>query len=95
MNSIITHLAKEAGFCLWEDESWGPGPGHIDWNADYELEFERFITLLAIHVENRCVELQAQPGVNFSAEYASGRQMGMEVLKNYLIQDLLKQDSTE
>lgn len=95
MNSTIARLAEEAGFCLWENEPWGPGPGHIDWSADYTDEFARFMTLLAAHIEKRCEELKSQRGVNFGPEYGAGRQMGMEVLKNYLIQDLLKQDSAE
>jgi hypothetical protein len=95
MNNTIRQLAEQAGFCLWQNESWGPGPGHIDWSAEYTDEFRSFIELLAAHIESRCAELQAQTGVNFSAEYSAGRQMGMEVLKNYLIQDLLREDSVE
>lgn len=35
-------LAEESGFCLWENESWGPGPGHIDWSCQYDEEFQRY-----------------------------------------------------
>jgi len=42
----IIEKAKEAGFVFWENESWGPGPGHIDWSAVYDKEFEKFIELM-------------------------------------------------
>jgi len=35
-------LARECGFQFWEDESWGPGPGNIDWGCDYTQEFEHY-----------------------------------------------------
>jgi hypothetical protein len=88
MNNTIKKLTEKAGFCFWEDEPWGSGPGHIDWGPEYSREFVRFITLLAEHIERECAQLQAQNGINFSDDYAAGRRMGMEVLKNTLVADL-------
>jgi hypothetical protein len=46
MSERINQLKAEAGFVLWEDESWGPGKGKIDWSSDYEKELETFAELL-------------------------------------------------
>jgi hypothetical protein len=46
MNDKIRELLKESGFCFWADEEWGPGAGKIDWNCDYEKEFDRFVELI-------------------------------------------------
>lgn len=46
MNSQIEQLAKKAGFIFWKDESYGPGPHHIDWGCDYHEEFDTFVKLL-------------------------------------------------
>ncbi len=46
MNNVITKLLEEAGFVFWENESWGPGPGHIDWSSNYDLEIAEFVKLL-------------------------------------------------
>jgi hypothetical protein len=46
MNPKIRELAEKAGFCFWEDESWGPGEPGIDWSCDYTKEFESFVNLL-------------------------------------------------
>ena len=41
-------LAEEAGFIFWGNESYGPGPGHIDWASDYDEEFKKFAELLVL-----------------------------------------------
>ena len=46
MNNKIQQLAEKAGFIFWENESWGPGPGNIDWGGDYTAEFQEFVRLL-------------------------------------------------
>jgi hypothetical protein len=46
MNERIKALAEQSGFIFWKDESWGPGPGNIDWGCDYSIEFNDFIKLL-------------------------------------------------
>jgi hypothetical protein len=46
MKEKITELAEQAGFPFWEDESWGPGPGRIDWSSDCTGELEKFAELL-------------------------------------------------
>ena len=53
MNPIIKELAEEAGFAFWEDEEWGPGPGHIDWGGDYDKEFQKYSELLIGHLTQR------------------------------------------
>lgn len=45
--SHLIELAKEAGFCFWEDEKYGLGPGHIDWSNDYTKDLEKFAELIA------------------------------------------------
>jgi hypothetical protein len=47
MNAVIQELVQDAGFMTWADEEWGPGPGHIDWNAEYSQEFDLFLTMLS------------------------------------------------
>ena len=46
MNDKIRELLVESGFCFWADEEWGPGPGKVSWDCDYEKEMERFVELL-------------------------------------------------
>ena len=46
MNPVIKQLAEEAGFSFWQNESWGPGEGHIDWSSIYDKEFEKYTELL-------------------------------------------------
>ena len=46
MNQKIKKLAEDAGFCYWQDESWGPGPGHIDWGCSYDEEFKKYTEAL-------------------------------------------------
>ncbi len=46
MNKRIQQLAEQAGFVFWQNESWGPGPGNIDWGGDYKDEFAEFVRLL-------------------------------------------------
>ena len=53
MNPIIKELAEEAGFCFWENEEWGPGPGHIDWGGDYDKEFQKYSEYLIAHLTQR------------------------------------------
>ena len=54
MNERIKELLTQAEFCFWDDEEWGPGPGYIDWNADYTKEMNCFIDLLLKDVLNLC-----------------------------------------
>ena len=56
MNPIIKELAEEAGFCFWENEEWGPGPGHIDWSAIYDKEFQKYSEYLIAHLTQRLLE---------------------------------------
>ena len=53
MNPIIKELAEEAGFIFWENEEWGPGPGHIDWSAIYDKEFQKYSEYLIAHLTQR------------------------------------------
>ena len=46
MKDYIKDLAKEAGFSIWENESWGPGPGNIDWSSNYDNELQTLVDLL-------------------------------------------------
>lgn len=92
MNSTVRDLAQKAGFSFWEDESWGPGPGHIDWSCDYDSEFEAFVALLADHVAQQAALIQSQTVKNGTQDYNTGRAMGAEVLKNIIVEDLTGSD---
>ena len=46
MNDKIRELMKESGFCFWADEKWGPGPGHVSWDCNYDKELDKFVELL-------------------------------------------------
>lgn len=45
MNEKIKGLAEQAGFMLWQNESWNPGD-IIDWSARYDKELEAFADLI-------------------------------------------------
>jgi hypothetical protein len=56
MNKKLQELADQAGFIFWtEEEDWGPGPGNIDWSADYAVELEKFAELIV----RECAEVAA------------------------------------
>ena len=78
MNKTIQELVEAAGFMMWNDESWGPGPGHIDWSAVYDQEFEQFLKLLSARI---CSELEQQRNVedysdSLNIEYDRAWQLG-------------------
>lgn len=43
---VVETLLKRAGFEFWGNESWGPGPGNIDWACKYDKEIWEFARLL-------------------------------------------------
>ena len=45
MKDKTKQIAEQAGFQLWEDESWNPGDV-IDWSARYDDELQRFADLM-------------------------------------------------
>ena len=53
MKKKIKKLAKKAGFVIWDDSSWGPGEGNIDWSCDYDKELTKFVELIV----NECAEI--------------------------------------
>ena len=59
MKKKIKKLAKKAGFVIWDDSSWGPGEGHIDWSCDYDQELKKFAQLIVME----CAEIagKAEP----------------------------------
>ena len=78
MNAVIQTLLEDAGFGMWANEEWGPGPGHIDWNSTYDNEFEKFLKLLADHIYAR---IEAQRNVDdysdsLNIEYDRAWQLG-------------------
>jgi len=42
----IKELAKEAGFCMWEDESWKPEGAVVDWASEYDKDLVKFYHLV-------------------------------------------------
>jgi hypothetical protein len=78
MNTDIQTLLEDAGFGMWNDESWGPGPGHIDWSSSYDNEFEQFLKLLSDHIYAR-IEAQRNVddyGDSLNIEYDQAWQLG-------------------
>ena len=65
MNTIVKEMAKEAGFVLWKDESWGPGKDRIDWSSNYDDEFQRFVVILTEYYK----QLLIDNGYDDAAEY--------------------------
>jgi hypothetical protein len=45
MNEQIKLFAEQAGFVMWEDESWNPGDV-IDWSTRYDTELEKFANII-------------------------------------------------
>ena len=45
MNERIKELAEQAGFVLWQDESWRP-VDVIDWSCRYDDELKKFAELI-------------------------------------------------
>ena len=45
MNERIKEFAEQAGFVLWQDESWNPGDV-IDWSCRYDDELKKFAELI-------------------------------------------------
>ena len=43
MNEKIKQMLEQAGFMMWQDESWAPPDGGVDWNADYSVELTTFV----------------------------------------------------
>jgi len=46
MNERIQKLAEQAGFAMWEDESWKPEGAVFDWSSDYDNELAKFAELI-------------------------------------------------
>ena len=46
MDKKIKDFAKKAGFVMWDNESWGPGSGNIDWSGNHDKELEKFYELV-------------------------------------------------
>jgi hypothetical protein len=63
MNSKIIRLIEQAGFCLWQNESWNPGD-IVDWSARYDDELKALIGLILQECQQVCVrtgQLEMQP----------------------------------
>lgn len=82
MNPKIKEIAEEAGFVFWQDESWGPGPGHIDWSAIYDKEFQKYTELLIREchnvMKNRELELYQMTDMTETFEESIKEHFGIE-----------------
>ena len=63
MNKQIKLLAEQAGFMMWENESWNPGDV-IDWSARYDTELEKFANIIIFE----CFKLAVFNGNHATAE---------------------------
>lgn len=43
MNKKIKSMLEQAGFVMWDGESWAPKGAVVDWNADYSVELTTFV----------------------------------------------------
>ena len=43
MNENIKKIMEKADMPMWQDEAWGPGPGHVDWQGVDNKCFEVFL----------------------------------------------------
>lgn len=65
----LQKLLVDSGFVFWEDESWGPGEGRIDWGCDYTEEFESFLMILANMKKKQIKKLFKQIKKNSGKHY--------------------------
>lgn len=56
LNEQFAQIAKDAGFLLWDDESWKPDDEIIDWSCSYDKELQEFGKLIV----SRCIEICEQ-----------------------------------
>ena len=56
LKQYIKELAKEAGFSIWANEPWGPGPGNIDWSSNYDKELQSLVYLLIEKIRNKIAD---------------------------------------
>ncbi len=54
MNERMKQLAEEAGFILWEDESWKPEGAFIDWSSNYDDVLDRYTELIVQECMDIC-----------------------------------------
>jgi glycogen synthase len=74
MNDKIKTLAEQAGFMLWDKESWNPGDV-IDWSARYDKELEAFAELII----RECVDIADEyNGVGFTIVGRIKQHFGVE-----------------
>lgn len=55
MNKDLVKFASDAGFMLWDDESWKPEGAIVDWSCDYDRELEKFAELIVIECNKICM----------------------------------------
>jgi hypothetical protein len=55
MKDKTKQLADQAGFMLWDNESWNPGDV-VDWSARYDNELQRFADLIVLECIDYCGE---------------------------------------
>ena len=65
MNARIMQLLEQAGFVIWQNEPWGPGPGRVDWSNDYDREIWDFVKLLTEEHKQTLID----NGFDDAAEY--------------------------
>jgi hypothetical protein len=70
INKRTRKLAKKAGFEFWsKEDTWGPGPKHIDWSANYDHELERLVELVAKECANLPIEYTSLEQYNSLIKY--------------------------
>ena len=79
MNERIRLLAEQAGFILWQDESWNPGDV-IDWSARYDDELKKFAELIVRECANQCDLLLNH---KMSSEWARGTHDCSKAIKKH------------
>lgn len=73
MNEKVKLLAEQAGFMLWDKETWNPGDV-VDWSARYDRELEQFYKLIV----RECVRISRSSTNGFSAGRRMEEHFGVE-----------------
>jgi hypothetical protein len=73
MNEKVKLLAEQAGFMLWDKETWNPGDV-VDWSARYDRELEQFYKLIV----RECVIISRSSTNGFSAGRRMEEHFGVE-----------------
>jgi hypothetical protein len=93
------NLAKKAGFCFWESESWKPEGAVIDWAAQYDKEMVKLYELIVQHYDDN---LTSNVEVDLTDEellvifkMAHERDITLNKMVNIILENALRADESK